>query len=346
MPIHRASSSGTPDDERRLPMTTEQLQTEILRSVSRSFFLSLRPLPRRLREPISLAYLLARATDTVADTAEIPVATRRESLAGLNAAIEDGGAREALVRLKETFAPRQRNDAERTLIEALPVCLEWLDSLGGADRAEVRAVMAKIVRGQTLDLERFGGAGEVHALQTAGELDDYTYLVAGCVGEFWTRICARHLPGFSRIHEAEMLRLGVHYGQGLQLINILRDLGDDLRAGRCYLPADELAAVGGAPDRLADAPSVLNFWRQKAESGMAAGLEYAIAIRNRRVRIATALPALIGIRTLALLRDAGAESIAQRVKMPRAEVRNIVATTALTFGGRRTLSRMFTRLSH
>jgi Phytoene/squalene synthetase len=44
---------------------TRQLQTAILRSVSRSFYLSVRLLPAQLREPVALAYLLARATDTV-----------------------------------------------------------------------------------------------------------------------------------------------------------------------------------------------------------------------------------------------------------------------------------------
>ena len=52
----------------------------ILKSVSRSFYLTIRFLPRPLREPVSLAYLLARATDTMADTAAIPAATRLTTL--------------------------------------------------------------------------------------------------------------------------------------------------------------------------------------------------------------------------------------------------------------------------
>ena len=50
----------------------------MLRSVSRSFYLSLRILPAALREPLSLAYLLARATDTIADTPEPPAALRTD----------------------------------------------------------------------------------------------------------------------------------------------------------------------------------------------------------------------------------------------------------------------------
>ena len=44
---------------------------QLLHGVSRSFGLSIRLLPQALREPVGLAYLLARATDTVADTAHV-----------------------------------------------------------------------------------------------------------------------------------------------------------------------------------------------------------------------------------------------------------------------------------
>jgi farnesyl-diphosphate farnesyltransferase len=69
-------------------VTIRQLRGPILRDVSRSFFLSIRLLPSPLRDPISLAYLLARATDTLADTGEIPVAQRMEALPELIGAIE------------------------------------------------------------------------------------------------------------------------------------------------------------------------------------------------------------------------------------------------------------------
>ncbi len=324
-------------------MTNKRLRQDVLRSVSRSFYLSLRLLPRGLREPISLAYLLARATDTIADTTEIPVATRLQTLAGLEAAIQGSAPHEEFRQAGEEFSGHQKDDAERTLIESLPLCFAWLDSLGEADRADVREVLLKIARGQTLDLERFAEPAMIRALQTAAELDEYTYLVAGCVGEFWTRICSRHLPKFSQKEEVEMQQLGVLYGQGLQLVNILRDLGADLRAGRCYLPANELSAVGIAPERLAEMPEgvapILDGWRQKAEAGMLAGLEYAAAIRDWRVRVAAVLPALIGIRTLELLSEAGVKSIGERVKVPRGEVSRLVLLTLLSRGSPRCLRR-------
>jgi farnesyl-diphosphate farnesyltransferase len=315
----------------------KDLRGRLLRSVSRSFYLSLRILPAALREPLSLAYLLARATDTIADTPEPPVALRTEALRDLAAAIQGTAPKETAAQLRESFAPLQSDEAEQTLVEQLPALLDWLDELEAGDRAEVRNVLEKINRGQTLDLERFDASTSTStstkALQTAAELDEYTYLVAGCVGEFWTRLCFAHVKNFSERSESEMRELGVRYGQGLQLINILRDAGNDLRHGRCYFPADELQSLGVAAGEILREPAharpVVEKWREKAERGVEAGIEYACAIRNRRVRFATALPALIGARTLALLREAGSEIFERRVKVSRAEVRKMISASAL-----------------
>jgi farnesyl-diphosphate farnesyltransferase len=312
----------------------DELRGPLLRSVSRSFYLSLRLLPKTLREPLSLAYLLARATDTLADTAEAPVPLRTEALRNLAAAIQARISMETMVPLRESFASLQKNEAERELVRRLPALLEWLEELTPPDRDEVRLVLSKINRGQTLDLERFGESGEVRALANAGELDEYTYLVAGCVGEFWTRLCFAHLKGFSDRSEEEMRGLGIRYGQGLQLINILRDAGEDLRQGRCYFPADELESLGLGPAEIlrdpARAEPMMRKWREKAGGGIEAGIQYASRIRKRRVRFATALPAMIGARTLALLRDAGPEALQRRVKVPRAEVRQLIVSAALS----------------
>ncbi|MEN3370669.1 MAG: farnesyl-diphosphate farnesyltransferase [Verrucomicrobiota bacterium] len=310
-----------------------ELRGPILRSVSRSFYLSLRLLPTTLRDPLSLAYLLARATDTIADTSAAPVKLRAEALRDLAGAIAGTAPNDLVAPWRNSFAALQTNEAERALIEALPAALEWLESTENDDRREIRNVLKKITEGQALDLERFGAGGGVRALETAAYLDEYTYLVAGCVGEFWTRICFAHIKNFSDRPEAEMLEFGVRYGKGLQLINILRDLGADLQEGRSYLPAEELHSLGIAPEEIlrnsARVEPLVRQWREKAERGVEAGIDYACAIRNRRIRFATALPALIGARTLALLSEAGGEVFARRIKVSRAEVRRIMASTAL-----------------
>jgi len=165
-----------------------KLQTAILRSVSRSFYLSIRLLPAQLREPIALAYLLARTTDTVADTARISGTVRTETLKMLSNGIQGRASRDVVINLTASFVPLQENVAERRLLVALPDCLEWLEHVDAADRNDIRVVLEKITYGQMLDLERFDNPTAIRALQRAADLDEYTYLVAGCVGELWNRI--------------------------------------------------------------------------------------------------------------------------------------------------------------
>jgi farnesyl-diphosphate farnesyltransferase len=321
------------------------LRIAILRSVSRSFYLSIRFLPAQLREPIALAYLLARTTDTVADTTHIPATVRIETLKMLSDGIQGKASREVVINQVASFVPLQENAAERTLLDSLSYCLKWLDQTGGADRDDIRAVLEKITRGQMLDLHRFDNPAEVRALQTAADLDEYTYLVAGCVGEFWTRLCFRHLRDFASLLQDEMLALGRRYGMGLQLINVLRDAGNDLRAGRCYFPEGELRGVGlTAAEILSESDRfqpIYQRWMEKAQDWLECGMRYARAIRHRRVRGATVLPALIGARTLVLLHNAGDAALHQTIKVPRREVRSMILSLAIHLASRKQIDTIF-----
>src|SRR3989442_365521 len=335
----------------RLPTmsTPPQLETTFLRSVSRSFYLSIRFLPARLREPIALAYLLARATDTVADTAKISRSVRIETLKMLSNGIQGKASREVVVDLIASFVPLQANDSEQRLLESLPDCLAWLEQMEQTDRTEIRVVLEKIARGQMLDLQRFDNPQEIRALGTAADLDEYTYLVAGCVGEFWTRLCFRHVRNFARLSEDEMLALGKRYGMALQLINVLRDAGSDLRAGRCYFPEYELNAAHLATLQILSEPecfqSIYRTWLDKAKTGLGCGMQYSLAIESRRVRAATVLPALIGARTLALLHEARASALQRTVKVPRREVRGMMTALGITLASRRVIERVFRELA-
>lgn len=321
----------------------------LLQGVSRSFYVSIRLLPGPLRRPIAVAYLLARACDTVADTADLATAPRRDMLDTLAAAIDGRvGAQEAAAQA-ERFAPLQRDPRERALIESFGHCLQWLHELGPEDASDVRAVLRSIARGQALDIERFAPGLPPRALATAPQLDEYTYLVAGCVGEFWTDLCFRHFPGFANRPRQEMRELGRAYGMGLQLVNIVRDAGEDLALGRCYFPADELAAIGVDTTELKDDPARLGEvwarWHAQAGRQVALGMRYADAVASRRVRAASAMPALLAARTLALLGETGPQRAPHKVKVPRSEVRAMMARLAWTFAGRAPMQALYARLS-
>ena len=144
-----------------------------------------------------------------------------------------------------------------------------------------------------------------------------------------------------------MLAMGRLYGMALQLINVLRDAGSDLRAGRCYFPEHELNAVHLAPAQILSEPQrfqpVYQTWLKKAKGGLTSGMEYSRAIQNRRVRAATVLPALIGARTLALLNASGPAALQRTVKVPRSEVRAMILSLGVTLASCKRIDAMFDR---
>jgi farnesyl-diphosphate farnesyltransferase len=156
------------------------------------------------------------------------------------------------------------------------------------------------------------------------------------------------MVGYASLPGAELRRLGRSFGCGLQLVNILRDAGADLADGRCYFPADELAAAGLSPDAVATDPRrllpVWQRWQAAAACSMRDGITYALAVRNRRPRAAAALPALLGARTLALLHAAGPRGLSHRLKVPRREVHAVLARTILSLASRRMIAAQFERL--
>ena len=345
------------------PLRAEHQQ--ILRSVSRSFHLTIRLLPKTVQHPVALGYLLARATDTVADTSALPLAERQNMLAWLAQTLDhslglpeeqmpsalDAEAQAQLARLTQAFAAHQSHPGERALMQALPECLPLLMELSAPDRALVREVLGHITRGQQADLMRFDQG--LNALACEAELDEYTWQVAGSVGEFWTALCGHHLPHYARLPQSDMMGLGRQYGMGLQRLNILRDSGEDLAQGRCYWPQTTLAQVGLTPQTLAlavqtaDAKTlqtlgpIYDQWVITTHQQLAAGMRYGLAVRPWRLRLATALPALIGARTLHLLQQAGPMALTQRVKLPRQELRNLLWQIALGGGSATCLERLF-----
>ncbi len=279
------------------------LETKILKGVSRSFYLTLRLLPAPMRGAASLGYLLARASDTIADTESLPVPERLRALETFRRAV--AGEEPELV------LPEVPDEKEQRLLERVDLLLEWLRALPGAEAALIREVVEIIISGQRLDLERFGSGRAVMPDDAA--LEDYAWRVAGCVGAFWTKLGFLTMGRkFSSAEEAELLEKGIAYGKGLQLVNILRDLPRDLAAGRCYLPAD--------PE---DRPALMETharWVERASEWVEQGISYAGTLPSRRLRAATVLPALLAMETLDRLRGAPWETLQQRVKVPRRRV--------------------------
>jgi phytoene synthase len=142
--------------------------------------------------------------------------------------------------------------------------------------------------------------------QTFDDLAAYAYGVASTVG-----LMSMHVIGFSG---PEAIRYAIKLGVALQLTNILRDVAEDWRAGRVYLPADELAAFDLSEADIA-AGRVENRWR---------GFMHFQIERNRRL-YAEAWPGI------ALLNRDGRFAVAAAAGLYRAILDDIEAHDYDTF---------------
>jgi phytoene synthase len=107
------------------------------------------------------------------------------------------------------------------------VMLAWADTLA---RYHIpRGYAQQLIDGVARDLMQ-------KRYETFADLAEYSYGVASTVG-----LMAMHIIGY---HGQDALPHAVKLGVALQMTNILRDIAEDWRAGRLYLPLEELAAFG------------------------------------------------------------------------------------------------------
>jgi farnesyl-diphosphate farnesyltransferase len=315
---------------------TNDLLTSLLKEVSRSFYLTMRILPAQIRRQISAAYLLARATDTIADTQILTLNARLDSLHQLRARILG----QNFPQLDFTkLAEQQGTHGERALLRRIEEALHILEVLPQGDCDLVREVLDTITSGQELDLQRFARAApnNIIPLQADAELDDYTYRVAGCVGEFWTKICLTHLPAPPTLskNRDQLIANAIRFGKGLQYVNILRDISADLLIGRCYIPQNALALAKLKPADLLNQVNIQRFrplydnYLQRAQDHLQAGWTYTNTLPYSwmRLRLACAWPILIGLKTISLLRHSNPLDATRRVKITRNQVKLIMASS-------------------
>ena len=302
----------------------------LLESTSRSFYPTLKYLPKKVRGQIGLLYLLARVADTIADSKHGDTDELLRLLRTYNDVAQ--GKSDKLPDFS-SLAEIQDNPHEAELLRNVGDVVEGLEVYLKEDRERMLECLDIIVSGQILDLERFGPAnegGNISALNDNLELDDYTFRVAGCVGVFWTKMSLAHIISIPPEQEKDFFEKGVRFGKALQMINILRDIPEDLRFGRCYIPRQELDKHGMKPDDLLTPNNIGKFrplydeYLDLTNEHLDAAIEYIKMLPETQFRLKAScmLPVLIGQRTVTLLRDGNILDSADRIKVTRDEIKS------------------------
>jgi farnesyl-diphosphate farnesyltransferase len=256
---------------------------EILKNTSRSLYLSFKVMPKGCRELFAVAYLLCRAADTITDT---PLICREAKLPAIKkfpkiVASPDenmGFADELAQKITTPIKPAHRQttlpltatswhlsrkgrgnegklEHERILIEALPDILKTVSQFGKKEKELINFVVSKVCKGMETDLTYFGKTEGIKAFETSMQLATYCRYIGGEPGAFWAK---SFLLGkkFKPEKAKKFTAFATNIGDALQITNILRDIPQDLKNARCYLPAEDLKEVNLTPEDLSNPSSV------------------------------------------------------------------------------------------
>ncbi len=287
--------------------TAESIHDLLVRT-SRTFALAIPLLPEPTRSGLSIAYLLFRVADTLEDAAHWSRDARLEALAELTRILRSHDPAEASVVSQDWIARDITSDPGcRDLLHALPGLFV---EMGTWDEARRRIVLDHTVRtadGMARTLSESDEAGHVRIESLAG-LRQYCYFVAGIVGELVTALFVHDAKGIaprSTLGEVKgaLIENERAFGEGLQLVNILKDATHDADDGRVYLPAsvprEDVLALA-REDLVSARAYIAALTRGHAPGGYLAF---------------TSLPVDLAERTLDLLAEKGAGA-----KVPRDEV--------------------------
>lgn len=298
--------------------------------------------PANVRDQVGLGYLFARAADTIADTDVIDRPRRLDFLNQFRTQFATGQIQWGSIRaIQAAVGPLQKDSAERVLLERLEECFRLFQDCPADDRQRIQRLMTTLTQGMEMDLTVFPGesAKDLTALKTMDDLDRYTYYVAGCVGEFWTDLMCAHRSALAGWDVREMSRVGVRFGKGLQLTNIVKDVAHDLQCGRCYVPEPMLAEAGLKPRDLLNQQNlprfrpVLRKLVRQAVEHLDQGWFYTMSIPRyeMRLRLSCMWPILSAGESLKLVMTSpDLLNPTVKVKIPRSKVYQIMALTTLT----------------
>ena len=273
----------------------------LLVRTSRTFALAIPFLPAPLAREVGVAYLLFRIADTFEDATCWPRAERLAALAELDRVLvapdHTGHIRVAELASAWVKARPCDHDGYLELLGETPAVFAELDRFDPTRRAAIIRHTLRTSKGMADFVARGDAEGNLH-LATLGDLRHYCYIVAGIVGELLTELFLHFAPleGARRTLEAN----SVAFGEGLQLVNILKDADSDARHGRVYLPPGldrgEILAI--------------------ARDDLRAAADYVLALQSagapRGIVSFTALPVLLARATLDRVERFGAGSSISR----------------------------------
>jgi farnesyl-diphosphate farnesyltransferase len=287
---------------------------DLLQKTSRTFALTIPLLPEPTRAEVGVAYLLFRIIDTFEDATRWAPDRRIEAL-GRFVGLVDGPPDAAAQMAQECLRdPPVDHAGYRELLAKMPIVLTAFHELQAGARAPIRKHLGRSAEGMQGFLARSAGPAGLE-LDTVDDLRAYCYVVAGVVGEMLTELFLLGRPALAAVAD-DLRRRAAAFGEGLQLVNILKDSARDADAGRVYLP------------RRASRREIFSL----AQDDLAVAVAYTETLRSARAERGlvafNAFVARLAVATLQVLRESGLGA-----KLSRLEVAKIAAEVTQAMSG-------------
>ncbi|MXW70745.1 MAG: phytoene/squalene synthase family protein [Acidobacteria bacterium] len=306
-------------------------QRRILEGVARTFALTIRPLPGNLYDATGNLYLLCRIADTIEDEPALSPDEKGAFSSRLVALVSGDGDPVGFSRdLGERLSAATAN--ERDLIANAERVLSVTARFSDAQREAIQ----RCVRIMTRGMVEFQRGASIRGLRNLEDLNRYCYHVAGVVGETLTAFFCEYSAEMRKRRE-DLFALSVSFGQGLQMINVLKDIWEDHRRGACWLPRDVFRAAGlelhalpagrSDPAFAAGLLELVAVTRQHLE----AALRYTLIIPSREtgIRRFCLWPLGLAMLTLRRIRRTPAFASGGEVKVSRRTVWAVVVITSV-----------------
>ncbi len=226
-------------EEFQTKLDDDAYQNEILQHVSRTFALTIPQLPEPLCTVVANAYLLCRIADTIEDDKGMTADIKKEYAERFIEVVKGSDDAESFAEALFPLLSPTATEAEHDLISNTAPVIRLTHSFNGRQRAALERCVKIMADGMV----RYQDAETLDGVADQKDMDQYCYYVAGVVGEMLTELFCDHSPEIDA-HREEMMKLGVSFGQGLQMTNILKDIWEDHERGACWLPRDVFSKYG------------------------------------------------------------------------------------------------------
>jgi farnesyl-diphosphate farnesyltransferase len=272
-------------------LADDDFQMALLEGVSRTFALTIPQLPESLCRAVANAYLLCRIVDTIEDEVSLTPEQKKHFCHGFIAVVKTGKGSDAFAAKLAPLLSNNTLPAEHVLIHVIPRVIVITHQFDKEQIAALSTCVEVMAEGMPI----FQADNMHGGLPVLADMDRYCYYVAGCVGEMLTRLFCHYSPEIAQ-HRDEMLKLGVSFGQGLQMTNILKDIWDDAERGVCWLPQDIFSETGF---------DLKNLNTKTNDANFRAGLSHLISVAHTHLNNALRYTQLIpshetGIRNFCL----------------------------------------------